>query len=397
MRSRCGALTRLVYAAIAALAAVAAESARAASLDAGDVPVDVHAFVSQGALKSTGNNYLAYSKRGSLEFTEVGVNFRAQLADRLSMGLQLFAHDLGPQQYYSARADWFDLDYRWRDWLGVRAGRVKIPFGLYNETSDIDAARVSVLLPQSVYPATDRDYLLAQTGVELYGYVDLRAGGGLEYRLYGGTIYLDAQSIAPAKSVDVPYVAGGRLMWETPLSGLRVGGSAQALRLVLTEALDPTMPTALRNLGVTAWLGVGSVEFVRNDLTLAAELSEWRVRLDQNVVALLPVGSKQVTVSARSYVSGTYHVSRWLWPGAYYSVLFPDEATATFMGESKNMQHDFAATLRFDINARWLVKLEGHYMHGTAGVDGTLNGNPMSLDALTRDWAVFLAKTTAYF
>ena len=151
------------------------------------------------------------------------------------------------------------------------------------------------------------------------------------------------------------------------------------------------------HLGVTAWRGVGSVEFVRNDLTRAAELSEWRARLDQNVVGLLPPGAKQVTVSARGYVSATYHVARWLWPGAYYSVLFPDQATVTFTGESKDMQHDFAGTLRFDINARWLVKLEGHYMHGTAGVDGTLNGNPTSLDALPRDWAVFLAKTTAYF
>ena len=39
-------------------------------------------------------------------------------------------------------ADWFDLDYRWKDWLGLRAGRVKLPYGLYNDTSDIDAARV---------------------------------------------------------------------------------------------------------------------------------------------------------------------------------------------------------------------------------------------------------------
>jgi hypothetical protein len=93
---------------------------------------------------------------------------------------------------------------------------------------------------------------------------------------------------------------------------------------------------------------------------------------------------------------GTYRVAEWLWPGAYYSVLFPDEANATFTGPSKDMQHDLAATLRFDINAHWLVKLEAHYMHGTAGLDPALNGG-RPLDALTRDWAVFLAKTTAYF
>ena len=65
-----------------------------------------------------------------------------------------FTHDLGPLGNYRTRFDWFYLDYRFWDWLGVGAGRTKVPFGLYNESSDVDAARVPVLLPQSVYPAS---------------------------------------------------------------------------------------------------------------------------------------------------------------------------------------------------------------------------------------------------
>jgi hypothetical protein len=236
-------------------------AARAAELN-GDVDgaptLDVHGFVSQGAILSTGNNYLARSKRGSLEFAEVGINFTSQLTDRLRVGLQLFARDLGPIGNYGARADWFYLDYRWRDGLGIRAGRIKVPYGLYNETSDIDAARVQILLPQSVYPIVNRDYLLAQTGVELYGYVDLRAAGALDYRLYGGTIFIDPATAPMLKAIDVPYVAGGRLLWETPLAGLRLGGSFQALRLVLEFPPDPTMPMVPDvRAGATILLGVG--------------------------------------------------------------------------------------------------------------------------------------------
>src|ERR1700753_3437607 len=93
----------------------------AANLDLEDgvPPLEVHGFVSQGALLSTGNNYLARSKRGSFEFAEVGLNFTAQLTSRLRLGLQLFTQDLGPLGNYQARADWFYLDYRWRDWLGL--------------------------------------------------------------------------------------------------------------------------------------------------------------------------------------------------------------------------------------------------------------------------------------
>jgi hypothetical protein len=376
--------------------------ARAAELGGGDgaATVDVHGFVSQGALLSTGNNFLARSKRGSLEFAEVGLNFTSQLTDRLRVGVQLFTHDLGPVGNYELRADWFYLDYRWRDWLGIRAGRVKVPFGLYNETSDIDAARVAILLPQSVYPVANRDYLLAQTGVEAYGYVGLRAAGALEYRLYGGTIFIDTSAAPTIKDVDVPYVVGARLMWETPVSGLRVGGSGQVIRLAIDfqpSPMLPMMPSAsVPSLGATVYLGVASAELVRSDLTLAAEFSEWRARVDTASLATYGAAGKQVTVSARAYASATYHVAPWLWPGAYYSMLFPDEANATFDGPSKDMQHDVAATLRFDVNAHWLVKLEGHFMHGTAGLDSSLNDN-RPVDALTRNWVVFLAKTTAYF
>jgi hypothetical protein len=394
-------LVRALALAVAVALCATSAASRAAELGVGDgvgdVALDVHGFVSQGAILSTGNNYLAKSKRGSLEFTEVGVNFTSQLTDRLRLGLQLFAHQLGPVGTYQAHADWFYLDYRWRDWFGIRAGRVKLPFGLYNETSDIDAARVAILLPQSVYPVSNRDFLLAQTGVEIYGYVDLRGAGALEYRLYGGTIYIDVSANPAIRAVDVPYVAGGRAMWETPVPGLRLGGSVQALRLTFQFQSDPAMPAMPPvSAGLSAILGIGSAEFVRNNLTLAAEFAQWRVAVDTADLAHFPPGTKQVTVSERGYLSATYHAWRWLWPGVYYSVLFPDEAHPTFSGASKDMLHDVAGTLRFDVNSHWLVKLEGHFMHGTAGLDSTLNDN-RPLDALTRNWAVFLAKTTAYF
>src|SRR5258708_35984070 len=131
--------------------------------------VEVHAFASQGFILTRDNNYLANkTTNGSFQFSEVGINFTKSVTDKLRVGVQLFAQDLGPTGNYNAKVDWFYLDYRLFDWLGFRAGRVKIPFGLYNDINDIDAARNPVLLPQSVYPVQNRNYLLAQTGAELY-------------------------------------------------------------------------------------------------------------------------------------------------------------------------------------------------------------------------------------
>jgi hypothetical protein len=53
-------------------------------------------------------------------------------------------------------------------------------------------------------------------------------------------------------------------------------------------------------------------------------------------------------------------------------------------------------TLRFDINAHWLIKLEGHYMDGAAGLSNPLTVSPTIADVEDR-WTVFLVKTTAYF
>jgi hypothetical protein len=355
-------------------------------------PVEIHGFVSQGAMWTTDNNYLTRSEHGSFELTEAGINFTSQPTDRLRIGLQLFAHDLGPVGNYDAKLDWFYLDYRWQDWLGIRAGRVKVPFGLYNDTSDIDAARVPILLPQSVYPLSNRDFLLAQSGVEIYGWRDLQEAGAIDYRIYAGTVFLDIRDAAdsPALRLDdlrTPYIVGGRLLWETPLLGLRVGGSVQALRLDADLAVQD-MPVTVK---IPAVLAIGSLEYLVEDLLFAAEYSRWFVGTESSNEALFP--SAADVTSERAYAMASYRASPWLQPGLYYSLLFPDVRDRT--GRASN-QHDVAATLRLDIDSNWMMKLEAHYMHGTAGLSSALNDG-LPLARLSRDWAVVLAKATASF
>lgn len=366
--------------------------------------IQVHGFVSQGFIKSTDNNYLVESERGSAEFTEVGLNFTLPLSEDLRVGMQLFARDLGPVGNYAARFDWFYLDYRFRDWLGLRAGRTKLPFGLYNETSDIDAARVPVLLPQSVYPTVSRDYLLAQTGAELYGLVPLGPAGQLEYRLYGGTVFFEPEDTAPQiGDVSVPYIGGGRLMWLSPLTGLQLGGSAQALRIDVDYVPSADELAALEMAGalpddfsgtvearIPALLALGSIEYTAHEWLVAAEYSRWWLSLESTLPSLIP---EVKNTSERAYVMASYQVASWFWPGAYYSLMF---ANVNDRHGREAYQHDIALTLRYDITQHWLVKLEGHYMHGTAGLTSALNdGTPLS--ELKQDWGVFLVKTTAHF
>ncbi|MFL5309322.1 MAG: hypothetical protein ACJ79H_02600 [Myxococcales bacterium] len=386
-----GSRSVLLGAVAAALLAPGPAAAVELSLS-GQLPsLDVHGFISQGFLVTSANDYLADSSRGSFEFSEAGLNFTLPATDRLTLGVQIFSRKLGPLGDYRATLDWYYLDYHWRDWLGIRAGRVKLPFGLYNDISDVDSARTAVLLPPSIYPAQNRDFLLAQTGVEAYGYTRLASLGAVDYRLYAGTIFLDVrpQPGSPLTLVDlnVPYVAGGRVQW-LPIDGLRLGGSLQFLRLD-TDLLitSGSAPVAVR---IPATLWVASAEYAVHDLLFAAEYSRWLVKTESSNPSLFPEGS---TTSERAYVLASYRVNPWLQAGAYYSRLVPDVDRRTFPA---GMQHDFALTLRFDVNRYWLIKAEGHYMRGTAGLSSSLNGN-QPLGALTPDWALFAVKTTAYF
>lgn len=362
-----------------------------------DQPIEVHGFASPGAMLSTGGiNYLVMSSDGTFEFTEIGINFTKVLAEKLRFGLQLFTRDIGLRDSYRFNADWFYLDYRWRDWLGIRAGRVKIPFGFYNDIEDIDAARVPIMLPQSLYPVQNRDFLLAQTGMEVYGYLDLDSFGGLDYRAYFGTIYLNLSSATLSGPLRLErlwtrFIAGGRLLWDTPVEGLRFGGTVQALQLdsQILANLIPTAPQMIE-MNIPALLWVASVEYAKDNLLVQVEYSRWHVRVDSNDEAIIP---DSTVLSERAYAMVAYHVTPWLQPALYYSMLFP---TVKQRHGRANQQNDVSLTLRFDVMPHWLVKLEGHYMNGTAYLDPELNNN-QPLGTLPENWGLFLVKSTAYF
>lgn len=363
----------------------------------GDVPDDtaiqIHGFVSQGGLLTTDNNYLARTEHGSLEFTEVGLNFTKPIDDRLSVGAQLFARDLGPDGNYTAKFDWLEIDYRWKDWLGLRAGRVKVPFGFYNDTADIDAAQPVVLLPQGIYPETDRNFLLAQTGLELYGYRPLGAAGALDYRVYTGSLYLTVPNnpTATFANVSVPWLVGGRVMWETPIDGLRAGVSALAGEIDADYMLTAMPQLSGLTLELTQENYLGSLEYASDGFLFQAEYL-WSHAHETTYATGMPTANLWIRAEGM-YGLASYHWRPWLQTTLYYSLLYPNLRDTS---GPDHHQHDAAASVRFDINAHWILKLEAHYLRGTAVLDSTLNEG-VAREDLANQWGLFAAKTTVYF
>ncbi len=95
----------------------------------------------------------------------------------------------------------------------------------------------------------------------------------------------------------------------------------------------------------------------------------------------------------RQYGMIAYRLSDRLQVGSYYSVYFPDVRKRDSENKATSQQ-DIAACLRIDINEHWLVKLEGHFMNGTADLARSENPDPAKTKA---NWALFMAKTTVTF
>ncbi|MGB8986781.1 MAG: hypothetical protein WCC37_09280 [Candidatus Sulfotelmatobacter sp.] len=222
----------------------------AGNLQAQDLAgIEIHGFATQGFLFSSNNNYLTMqSSSGSLQWTDGAVSLTDSLTENLRVGIQLHMYQLGQLGGPNLEVDWASGDYRVNDYFGIRAGKVKTPLGLFNDSQDIDAIFLWILLPQGAYPIDNKDFFLAHLGGEMYGALPLgNRAGKLLYRGYAGYNNLDTrggyiQSLTEAgvtfKSPPGGKTYGGDLRWQAPLTGLILGASA------LVQALDGPRPPA---------------------------------------------------------------------------------------------------------------------------------------------------------
>jgi len=322
--------------------------------------------------------------------------------------VQLFSRNIGSIRDVAPRLDWAFLDYRWRPWLGLRAGIIKMPFGLYNEYVDIDAARLPILLPSSVYPIRNRDVLLSHTGFSGYGERSLGAAGELEYQAWLGTLTIPRTALqlrgATLDRVAVKYVTGAQVFWRPPLEGVRVGATALRTSVDFHLTLDASLIAVLIMAGLAPAdyngklvisqrpvnLVIGSAEYVHDDWLVAAEYSRALTRQRSSLPVAIPTFERD---SESLYAMVTYRLSPAFEAGGYYSIFNfdVDDTPPKYAEPFHGFQRDLSATLRFDVNDHWLWKLEAHFMDGAASLPAEDN---IQAD---RYWGLFLVRTTVTF
>jgi len=398
-------------------------------------------FVSQGYINTSKNDYLfPRSVNGTAEFTDAAIFFSSTPMDRLRIGVQFIARNFGTNGNGKVFLDWAYGDYRLRDELGFRAGRVKLPFGLYNEGRDVDMLRTSVFLPQSVYNERMRDLVLAYEGAGAYGSLTLGGAGELDYHVFGGTLNVsdatesmwegnaqvagedsailmgEANDVANGweigttevrfnegvdQDISFPWVWGGALVWNTPLTGLRLGTTFLNGRfnyrgtfwydVTITEPGYEDSYSLSSDVDVTTRIDhvmTFSAEYNNCDLIMATEL--YHEKMDENE-------------SSGWYAMAGYRFSNLFSLAAVYSESYYDSLDKEGTKYQQLGLPDYYAWLKditistkFDLTDFWLLKFEYHFLNG---VEQGIHHSYVEglVDPLSKDWGMLTAKTTFAF
>ncbi|MFZ0772209.1 MAG: hypothetical protein WCA49_24970 [Candidatus Sulfotelmatobacter sp.] len=342
--------------------------------------IQIHGFATQGFLYSSNNNYLSTnSSSGSFAWTDGAVSLSDVVSDKLRVGIQLHMSQLGEfGSGTSPQVDWATGDYKVNERVGFRAGKYKVPFGLYNDSQDVDAVHQWALLPQGVYPVDNTSFTLSALGGEFYG--DIRLGkkaGTLVYRGYVGYHTL-ALTQGYVKNIDLvlepieqrfglpqalitsePYgsVFGGDIRWQTPLKGLLVGSS------VLEQNLQGGAGSVTFHIPRFATTQQYA-KFERGKFLAAFEVKRFPI----DFLTTIPTAKGPVVVPTlldqRSwYPMVGYRVTEKLQLGTYYSH-FVDAGGGANTSLTSRYSKDWTVSGRYDFNSYFYAKLEEHFVHG---------------------------------
>lgn len=371
----------------------------------------INGFLSQGYIKTTKNNFLPKSKaNGSLEITEFGFTLNTDLSDKLRVGFQLLSRDYGDVGNFNIVLDWTFADYHFSDLFGIRVGKIKTPIGLYNEGRDTDTLRPMAMLPQGIYDDHKRDIAVAYNGLGFYGDIPLGFIGDFEYHMFYGTVshnsdaiymrYITniANSLYPATGILFPKLEmttdsfyGGRVIWNTPIDGFRIGGTYLNYEATI-EGLNNS--SDIGSWQHKNWF-VLSTELVIGNLTLASEFSEMPIDIK---LLNFPILTNQATQSwyvqasmifgEKLTISGLYeeyYANKNDKKGSY----FVQRGMPDFLGWRK----DIGAGIRYDINFNWSFKIEWHRIDGAALFLSVYN----NISEIEKKWDIFIIKSSFNF
>lgn len=391
-----------------------------------------NAVATQGVFHTDDNNLYGQSEDDvSFDFTELSLNASYNFTHGTRFAVQ------GVYRHAGAGFDGVDLDYLFIDkqlWGsdsyvgGIRLGRVKDNYGLYNDSRDIAFTRPSIYLPQSVYlDLSFRKTLLYADGFSLYleriddtGLLTLEGGFGV---IDGDGLEnyqtIDAFSDFPF-SFDVDEGFFYRLKYSTLDERLKLAFSGFGVRTIsASSTFDASifMPNLQIpfDIGARTRYNLLSLEYVFGQWIFAAEygeivfkLEEVNFSIDPFILASLPISLESQlpsldTESEIYFLQLSRILSRTIELFARVDVYHIDKSDPNGVEYERNglgVSHsrytkDYGVGIRWQPRMDTMINFEYHYIDGT----GWLNPqeNPGFQVASERYWNVVAASISYRF
>lgn len=377
------------------MSAARARSFLAAALAAASVPASAldwqaHGSLAQGYVLSEGNNFYGDSRNGgSFKYYEAALNGVIKPLPQLLFSAQVLARDAGVTDDGKPRLDYAFGDYAFLSGrsaeAGLRLGRVKNAYGLYNDARDVVFTRPGIIMPSPYFESNGaRALLFSSDGVQPYGGFEL------------GDHYLSAQfTYAP-----------GRALGDAEARRMNLQGDAEVEKLYFGRVADEWQRWTF----AVSYLH-GGMEFeypasVQNDLDFRISMlsarysaenfsitSEYQVTELESVFFGMPFNSKSDGI----YVQGDYFLSpQWSlmtrWDSTFSdrndrSGNDPSSTCRTFGGSDRHncFAHDFVIGASWKSATHWGAWGEYHLIDGLATRDNQDNSS-----AGDPHWSMFL-------
>ncbi|MDQ3563119.1 MAG: hypothetical protein M3436_02905 [Pseudomonadota bacterium] len=359
----------------------------------------VHGFLSQGYFLTTNNNLFGSSERGgSLDFTEIGVNASWVPRPNLQLAVQFLSRRAGEAAKSEPEFDFGLLDYTAvateERRLGVRLGRVRLPFGLYNDTRDVAFTRPSILLPQSIYLERTRELAVSGDGTMLYGEERSAWGNlGLEAGAFLARVD-DENSELALLGRDFPgdlesrWSFIGRLTYSTPSEALRL--AVTGVRLEADYNPRFTFPDDLGPGKDLFEPVIFSAQYNAESWSLTGEYARRPIKDE----GFLVPGFDLDIVGESYYVQGIYRIDPYWEMVVRYDVLYNNvddrdgtEAKAiSGIPAHSQFAKDWAFGVRYNITPALMARAEYHNVYGTAWLHRKDNPDRFATD---KKWDFF--------
>lgn len=169
--------------AIATIITIAAMVTTSVSVNASGEPTNNirwNGFINQGFSYSDENNFLGESSKGSFKFSSAALNGSWRPLSQLQVSAQALYLENGKNDKGGIELDFAIIDWRvynsMNSSFGIRAGRLKNPYGFFNETRDLASSRPGILLPESIYVDHLRDLIHSSDSGGVYGHHTFNQG-----------------------------------------------------------------------------------------------------------------------------------------------------------------------------------------------------------------------------